>query len=236
MPRVMPRASSGLRLRRAPGQTTPHSETSTAGPMSQRRCRVCRLTCARACCWSPRWRWPPLRCTATPLKSLCRKSAGAPTGRAGWSAVRRFGTTTRPSCCDAPRNDDCPTISVRSRGDRHCLLRCLGDRTARHRLSAQSRAYVGGVDLDLHPAPALGPGCRLVLDPPARWRRGIQYPVVALGGRPAHRGQALSGACRQHCPIYPGALRSARPVGGRRGAAGPAATSAGRAGAHLLSR
>ena len=104
-----------------------------------------------------------------------------------------------------------------TRRDRSRMLRRLGARTDRHRLSAQSRADVVRQHLDLHVAAAVGVG-RGVLSPASPRRRSRhEHSLLAVGRRAAYPRQDLPGAGGKHRHLHGGALSSeGRRVGRRR--------------------
>ncbi len=104
------------------------------------------------------------------------------------------------------------TMAGRLSGDhRHRRVRPLGAGTGRHGLSAQPRADVVRLDLDLHPAPALGIGGGFLPAPPDRRRSRLQHPVLALGRRSAHARQDLCRDGGQHRQEHQRPLSPHRP-------------------------
>jgi hypothetical protein len=91
-------------------------------------------------------------------------------------------------------------------------VRRLGAGAGRDRLSAQSRADVVRLDLDLHPRPALAAGRGFLPAPPARRRPGLEHAGLALGGGAAHARQGLCRAGGEHRALY-GRAVTIRPPG-----------------------
>ncbi len=136
-------------------------------------------------------------------KGLAAAAAGGMGRLSRWAGAGGAGTGHQRRAAQGP----CGRLPRR---DRHRLLRRLGARTGCHRLSAQPRADVVRLHLDLHPAPALATRGGSVPAPPRGWRCRFQHPFLALGGRAADGGQALPRAGGEHRPLDGGAVRPAR--------------------------